>query len=101
MLLLAVSAEVASHKIGMTRFNFDANQKAAEISINLNPGARGLRLATPVLTQSIQFLETNVGVMPLRARLRPENTASRRAFEKTGFVYDPSEVDYDLFLRPK
>lgn len=101
LLLMAVSTELVTPKIGIVRFNFQTDGQASEISINLNPATRGLGLATPVLFASLRFLEENYRTMPLYARIRPENIASRRAFEKTGFMYDKSEATYDLFLRPE
>lgn len=68
--------------IGMVRF--DISGDLAEISVALAPEARGQRLATPLLRAAIAALHAQRPVAIL-AEVRPENTASRRAFLAAGF----------------
>ncbi len=66
---------------------FDVSGDRALISINLAPDMRGKGLATPCLKSAIAFFEAQVsGIKTLDAEIKPENEASRRSFEATGFT---------------
>jgi RimJ/RimL family protein N-acetyltransferase len=66
-----------------------------EVSITLAPSARGLGLAAPILR-----LATD-GRGPFVARIRPDNAASRRAFEAAGFTYTHHGNGMDWFAKTK
>lgn len=76
---------LGGEKIGMCRFDEHAGPPARmEVSINLNPGFRGRRLAVPLLHSAIStFRLKRAG--EIVAQVRDENVASIRTFERAGF----------------
>lgn len=59
---------------------------AADIGINLNPAFRGRRLATPLIRAAIAAAWPDLRFPRVMADIRAENTPSRRAFARAGFV---------------
>jgi RimJ/RimL family protein N-acetyltransferase len=57
----------------------------AELSITIAPEARGRGLARPAIELGVEHAHREWGVTRVTARIRPENTASRRAFAAAGF----------------
>lgn len=84
-------AEEGSASIGTVRFDVGAD--GVEVSITLAPEARGRGLAAPLLR-----LATTQGG-PYLARIRPGNSASRRAFEAAGFRYTHRSGDMEWFRK--
>lgn len=86
--------------IGMCRFDINEAADSAEVSINLNPLARGQRLAQPLLDGAIRTFSLEYGaVHELSAQIRAENQASRLIFERAGFVQIASTDGVGVFRR--
>lgn len=86
-------------KLGMTRFDFDGVY-AAEVSINLNPEARGAGLSFEILCSSIEaYKASRDDVNDLFARIREENHRSEKLFAKAGFVHIGREQEFMLLGR--
>ena len=69
--------------IGLVRFDGDERSKCAEISIALAPRFRGRGFAAPMLRRALG--RTPPSVERVLARVRVENAASVRAFERADF----------------
>jgi UDP-2,4-diacetamido-2,4,6-trideoxy-beta-L-altropyranose hydrolase len=73
------------------------------ISINVAPQARGRGLGAAAL-QAATTTAGTLGFASLRALIRPDNEASRRAFARAGYAYEhDTEVDGQpalIYLRP-
>lgn len=78
--------------LGTVRLDKDIR---TEISITLAPAARGHGLAAPILR-----LATD-GLGPFVARIRPDNIASRKAFEAAGFTYTHHRDGMNWFAKAK
>jgi len=65
-----------------------------EVSITLAPTARGHGQATPLIVLVTE------GKGPFVARIRPDNPASRKAFQKAGFHFTHHAEGMDWFLKP-
>ena len=63
---------------------FDRRPDAAEIGINLAPERRGQRLSSVVLGCASAEARS-FGLSRLVARIRQENAASQRAFQRAGY----------------
>lgn len=84
---LLVMCEENEAPVAVVRFDISSDR--ALISINLAPSMRGKGLAAPCLTSAIAFLASEVsGVAVIDAEIKPENEASKRAFEAAGFSLD-------------
>lgn len=82
--------------LGMCRF--DVNLESVEISINLDPVMRGKGLALGVLRSAINhFWNTDPGNADITARVRRENIASCRLFERAGFSKKSSDGAVYIF----
>jgi len=79
-------------RLGTIRLDKDIR---TEVSITLAPAARGHGLAAQILR-----LATD-GRGPFVARIRPDNAASRRAFEAAGFHYTHHDDGMDWFAKTK
>lgn len=77
--------------IGTLRLDKDIR---TEVSITLAPAARGHGQAAPLIA-----LATGTGG-PYVARIRPDNPASRKAFETAGFHFTHHAAGMDWFLKP-
>jgi RimJ/RimL family protein N-acetyltransferase len=58
----------------------------AELSITIAPVARGRGLARPAIELGVEHARREWDVTRVTARIRPENTASLRAFAAAGFA---------------
>lgn len=86
--------------IGMCRFDIDDSTATAEVSINLNPQVRGLRLSQPLLNGAIsKFVQDHTNLRQLTARIRTENQASRLIFQRAEFAYSTTADGVDVFNR--
>ena len=87
-----------NEKIGMCRFDINAEKNNAEVSINLNPMFRNRNLSYRLLNSGIEeFLK--VKNTALIAWIKKSNTASIKCFMKCGFVFDRFESDFALYIR--
>jgi UDP-2,4-diacetamido-2,4,6-trideoxy-beta-L-altropyranose hydrolase len=69
---------------GVVRFDLDA-EGVATISLNLAPAQRGRGLASPLILAACQELRRTHPTATVRALIKPENTASQKAFARAGF----------------
>jgi RimJ/RimL family protein N-acetyltransferase len=84
--------ELGSEAIGITRLDrVGDDEDAAEVGIVLAPEHRGRGLALPAL-RALQQLATDARIHRLIARIRADNAASRRVFEKSGFTRTGEET---------
>lgn len=72
-------------KIGITRFDLNANTNSSEVSINLNPEMRGKNMSFDLLSKSIMLYKKD-HLVKLTATIKHENKASLRIFGKCGFL---------------
>ncbi|MDB2584592.1 GNAT family N-acetyltransferase [Alphaproteobacteria bacterium] len=73
--------------IGIVRF--DVEGQSAELSINLSPLERGKRLAPKCLALAKDYFEKQYpSVSKLIAEIKTSNIASKKSFEKVGFMLD-------------
>ena len=80
--------------IGMVRFDVDEEGTSAEVSINLNPQARGRGFGYPSLVSGINaFAAEYSGVVRIVATIRSTNAASLAIFAKAGFAQTASTGD--------
>lgn len=77
-------------KIGVVRIS--KNDEKWLIGINIDKDQRGKGLAVPMLQQSIIYFFTKVDKAPVEAFIKKSNIASKRVFEKAGFVYDSDVI---------
>ena len=88
-------AEKDGQKIGMCRFDYNADENFAELSINLNPTMRGMGLSVKILKQAIEQYPNSC---PVIATVKKDNVASARAFKKAGFKQYGNDLNY-LYLK--
>lgn len=74
----------AGEPAGVVRFDLAADG-VATISLNLAPAQRGRGLASPLILAACQELRRTHPATTVRALIKPENTASQRAFARAGF----------------
>lgn len=86
---LLLVAEADGQQLGMVRF--DEAQGRWEASINVAPEARGRGLGAAMLKAGLAFFVREVAAEEVEAEIKPENTASLRIFEATGFRPAPSD----------
>lgn len=83
-------------KIGVCRFSFNAIDGNAEVSINLNPSMRNKGLSSVFLKLSMNEYFANKKI-DLIAKIKKENLASIKCFQKSGFsIKSESEEYYHL-----
>lgn len=75
-----------SDDVGVVRFDRRSPDGRWEVHVNLAPAARGRRLAVPLLRAAFAWLTANEQVREVVARIRVENAASLRTFERAGYV---------------
>ena len=83
-------------RIGVCRFDFDADSGRAEVSINLNPACRGRRLSAALLGAAMACFRQERRV-DLSARIKPANVASVRCFTANGFVRVGGDGELDCY----
>lgn len=62
--------------------------RTAEIGYTLNPDSRGMGHATEAVAGLLDYLFETLEVTRVEASLHPENVASARVLERTGFLYE-------------
>lgn len=75
--------------VGQIRADLDGRD--AEISISVAAGARGRGLGSALIDAATHYLFQHTNASVLHAYIKPDNAASRAAFERAGFV-DTGEV---------
>lgn len=84
--------ELDSEAIGVTRLDaVDGEDDAAEVGIVLDARYRGRGLAVPALL-ALSEIAADARLRRLIARIRVDNAASRRVFEKAGFTHSGEET---------
>lgn len=78
--------ELDDQPAGQVRFDFEPTNDEATISFSLAPEFRGKRWATAVIETACRKVFLSDDVEIINAFIKPDNTASIRAFEKAGFV---------------
>ena len=76
-------AEQADAPLGQVRFDLDAS--SATISVSLDATQRGRNLGALLIWSACQKLFRESPVETIHAHIKPDNTASIRAFKKAGF----------------
>lgn len=94
LLVLCEDAETLA-QIAVVRFDRNCtDMKSALISITLAPKERGKGYATPCLLRTIEFFHgLFVDVRLINAQVKSCNIASKRAFEKAGFLLIKQEKE--------
>ena len=88
----------ASLKVGMIRFDY--YKVFNEISINLNPEFRGKNLSSLSIKTGIAFLDfLDQSKKPILAKIKSNNIASIKTFEKSGFKRVKSEKLLNIFAK--
>lgn len=80
-------------RIGNVRFD-KQEEGVYEVSINLNPAWRGRGLGARMLEAAIAYLHTIRPVTKLIGGMKKINLASRKTFEKVGFVIGEPNYAY-------
>jgi len=83
-------------KLGMCRFDRDASVNQAEVSLALNPTYRNQGYSTPLLQASIALFRT-ISDASLIAKIKKNNIASIKCFERSGFFFVLSCGDYFIY----
>jgi RimJ/RimL family protein N-acetyltransferase len=95
--LLSIAVE-DGEPVGTVRLDRH-DRDEAELSITIAPAARGRGLARPAIELGVEHAQREWGVTRVTARIRPENTASRRAFAAAGFTTVRDEGDLVVVRR--
>lgn len=83
-------------KVGICRFEINFDGTAAEVSINLNPQARGMGLSHHLLAAAIKEFRSNSRIN-LTATIKPANLASIKCFSRCGFVLIHCDSEYNYY----
>ncbi|MBA8829263.1 RimJ/RimL family protein N-acetyltransferase [Alpinimonas psychrophila] len=82
--------------VGMCRF--DVENETAEVSINLNPSLRGKGLSLEVLSAALDYFRNGSrSETTIIARVRVDNPASLRLFERAGFERTHEDASVAMF----
>lgn len=95
-------AEAGGEPAAMVRFDrCPAPDEGFEVSINLRPDARGGGLGAAVLEAACQHFLARRGGIRLVATIHRDNLASRRVFERVGFVRETGlgETGFERYSR--
>lgn len=85
------NANSATRPVGMVRFDIDDAGEYAEVSINLNPDARGKGYGTVTLVEGIRRFELDrPDLRGTTALIRDTNAPSVAIFAKAGFTAEGS-----------
>ena len=79
-----IAVDARDRAVGCVRFELDGSREA-EISVNLAPKSRGQGRGAILLMMALQEFLRNRGRCTVRALIKPDNEASKRAFGKAGF----------------
>jgi UDP-2,4-diacetamido-2,4,6-trideoxy-beta-L-altropyranose hydrolase len=96
---ILVIGEVSDGKAGIVRFDRTEGSEW-EVSITVNPQMRGRGLGARLLSAAIAERRNEMGNPDLIARIKPENAASQRIFEKAGFELEEESAGQLIMRRP-
>jgi RimJ/RimL family protein N-acetyltransferase len=91
--------EVSDGKAGIVRFDRTEGSEW-EVSITVNPQMRGRGLGARLLSAAIAERRNEMGNPDLIARIKPENAASQRIFDKAGFELEEESAGQLIMRRP-
>ena len=83
-------------KLGIVKFDCDFNIMETEVSINVNPKARGQGVSFDLLSLSIKkisYLNFNL----FKATIKKSNNLSKKIFVKCGFKFDYSDKELEFY----
>lgn len=83
--------EVNGRPAGLVRFDYDKATRAYIIGITIDQNFRGKKLATSFLKQACESF-TVTSEDTILAFIKEENIASKKAFERAGFVFQQRET---------
>lgn len=83
--------EVEGRPAAQVRFDLRGSREA-EISVSVDPAARGRGVGTAAVRQACLRVAGETGVRSILARVKVDNDASLRLFEKAGFRDDGTET---------
>lgn len=86
--------------IGMIRFD-SANEESAEISILVDPTFQGKGFGSEILRQAIDYAFNFLEVLELNAWIHVSNVASKKLFEKFGFIEIGNEGPFNFYRLSK
>lgn len=87
-----VVTDDSNQVLGQIRYELSSN--IAVISISLSKKIIGKKVSQPLIRQSLEMVQQEWrGVQKIIAYISNENLASKKTFEKAGFVLDVSELD--------
>lgn len=99
--IVYIGSTKENEKVGVCRFDIGPSGDIAEVSINLNPAMRGKGLSQVFLKAATSIFWDNKKIN-LTAKIKKENAASLKCFEKSGFVVqneDECFKYYSLFFQ--
>jgi RimJ/RimL family protein N-acetyltransferase len=80
------------NKLGQIRF--DKKGDIADIDVTINPNYRNQGIGSLALSKSIIIYNNNFDVKQVIAKVKKDNVASLKAFEKAGFKMHEKHDDY-------
>ncbi len=81
--LMLLARNAGGEAVGQVRF--DEENGVADIDVSVAPQKRGRGLGEILLREGLRALWRQTGAQTARARIKPENLASQRAFAAAGF----------------
>lgn len=87
--LLLIGEDLQGNAVGMVRF--DVANGIATISINIAPEHRQRGLGTALILVACRGALASGAANQIRALIKPDNTASQRAFQRAGFTPSDDE----------
>lgn len=85
-------------KVGQARFS--KGPEGAYISVNLNPAFMGRRLGSELIdSATAAFLNKNPEEKEIRAKIKNDNIASKKAFDKAGYALDEEGERFSVYIK--
>ena len=95
-------AESDGQPVGVLRYDFQAQQLQALVSVYLKPEKIGQGYGANLLLAGVQWIRNqHPSVSKLVAEILPENAASIRAFERAGYVKSDASAAQSAVCREK
>ena len=87
-----------SNKLGQVRFGLDENDMY--INVNLNPIFIGRGIGGKLIDMATSmFFSENNNIVQVNAKIKNENIASKKAFERAGYVCKEKLGDYSIYVK--
>lgn len=83
-------------RLGVLRYDLTGPGRA-EVNINLAPGERGKGWGARILRKGNLWLKKNRNVKKIVAKIKKQNTASKRAFEAADYQLLRRTRPFDLY----